>query len=64
MAYSVPSLQYGFDALEPHIDAKTMEIHHEKHHGAYVAKVNAAIEGSDLESKSIEDLISNINSIP
>jgi Fe-Mn family superoxide dismutase len=64
MAYSVPDLPYAFDALEPHIDARTMEIHHDKHHAAYVAKVNAAIEGTDLESKSIEDLISDLASVP
>ena len=51
MAYSLPELPYAHDALEPYIDAKTMEIHHGKHHAAYVSKVNAAIEGSDLESK-------------
>jgi Fe-Mn family superoxide dismutase len=64
MAYSLPELPYAHDALEPHIDAKTMEIHHGKHHAAYVAKVNAAIEGTDLGSKSIEDLISDLASVP
>ncbi|QDV87745.1 superoxide dismutase [Stieleria sp.] len=64
MAYSLPELPYALDALEPHIDAKTMEIHHGKHHNAYVTKVNAAIEGTDLESKSIEDLISDLASVP
>ncbi|WP_182868682.1 superoxide dismutase [Rhodopirellula sp. JC639] len=64
MAYSLPELPYALDALEPHIDAKTMEIHHGKHHNAYVTKVNAAIEGTDLESKSIEDLIANLASVP
>lgn len=65
MAYQLPDLPYGFDALEPHIDAKTMEIHHDKHHGAYVTKTNGAIEGkTDLESKNIEDLISNISGLP
>ena len=63
MAHSVPDLPYAFNALEPHIDAQTMEIHHDKHHAAYVAKLNTALEGSDLESKSIEDLLSNISSI-
>ena len=59
MAYTLPELPYAYDALEPHIDAKTMEIHHTKHHQAYINKVNAAIEGkSDSESKSIEDLMS------
>lgn len=64
MAYSLPDLPYAYDALEPHIDARTMEIHHSKHHAAYIAKVNAAIEGSDLESKSVEDLIADMGSVP
>ena len=64
MAYEVPDLPYAFDALEPHIDARTMEIHHDKHHAAYVKNVNAALEGSDLGSQSIEALVSNIDSVP
>ena len=64
MAYSLPKLPYAYDALEPHIDARTMEIHHTKHHQAYVDKVNAAIAGSDLESKTIEELISNLDAVP
>ena len=64
MAYELPSLSYGYDALEPHIDARTMEIHHTKHHQAYINKVNAAIEGTALESKSIEDLVSDLASVP
>ncbi|WDI43210.1 superoxide dismutase [Bremerella sp. P1] len=64
MAYTLPDLPYAYDALEPHIDARTMEIHHTKHHAAYIAKVNAAIEGTDLEAKSIEDLVTDINSVP
>jgi Fe-Mn family superoxide dismutase len=64
MAYSLPSLPYAYDALEPHIDARTMEIHHTKHHQGYVNKVNAAIEGTDLESKSIEDLMKGLSSVP
>ena len=56
MAYSLPSLPYAHDALEPHVDARTMEIHHGKHHQAYITKVNDAIAGSDLEIKSVEDL--------
>ncbi len=64
MAYQLPDLPYAFNALEPHIDAKTMEIHHDKHHNGYVTKVNAAIEGTDLASKSIEELISDLNSVP
>ncbi len=64
MAYSLPELPYAHDALAPHIDAKTMEIHHGKHHNGYVTKVNAALEGSDLGSKSIEKLISDLNAVP
>ncbi|MEE3370635.1 MAG: Fe-Mn family superoxide dismutase [Planctomycetota bacterium] len=64
MAYQLPELGYAYDALEPHIDARTMEIHHTKHHQAYIDKVNAAIAGSDLESKAIDDLIAGISSIP
>ena len=64
MAYTLPDLPYSFDALEPHIDARTMEIHHTKHHQAYINKVNDAIAGTDLESKSVEDLISGISSMP
>ena len=65
MAYSVPNLPYGFDALQPHIDAKTMEIHHGKHHATYVSKLNAAVEGkADLASKNIDDLIKNISALP
>lgn len=57
MAFEVPNLPYAHDALEPHIDTKTMEIHHGKHHAAYVSKLNGAIEGTDLASKSLEDLV-------
>ena len=64
MAYTLPELPYDYSALEPHIDARTMEIHHTKHHQGYVTKVNAAIEGSNLESKSIEELVSNLGSVP
>ena len=64
MAYSLPKLPYAYDALEPHIDAQTMEIHHTKHHQAYITKVNAAIEGTDLESKTIEELIQGLDSVP
>jgi Fe-Mn family superoxide dismutase len=64
MAYELPSLPYGYGDLEPHIDAQTMEIHHTKHHQAYITKVNDAIAGSDLESKSIEELISDLSSVP
>ncbi len=64
MAFSLPDLPYAHDALEPSIDARTMEIHHGKHHQAYITKVNDAIAGSDLESKSIEDLISDLSAVP
>ena len=65
MAFEVPPLPYSFDALEPHIDARTMEIHHDKHHAAYVSKVNAALDGhDDLAAKSIEDLVSDLASVP
>lgn len=64
MAYSLPELPFAHNALEPHIDAKTMEIHHGKHHNGYVTKVNAAIEGTDLGSKSIEELVSDLDSVP
>lgn len=65
MAYELPSLPYGHDALEPHIDARTMEIHHGKHHQGYVTKLNAALEKhADLQGKSVEDLIADIDSVP
>src|SRR3989442_4020046 len=65
MAYELPKLPYPYDALEPHIDAKTMEIHHTKHHQAYIDNVNKAIKGkADLEKKSVEDLISDLKSVP
>lgn len=65
MAFSLPALPYATNALEPHIDAKTMEIHHGKHHAAYVNNLNKALEGKpELESKTIEQLISKINDIP
>lgn len=61
MAFELPQLPYAYDALEPHIDARTMEIHHSKHHNAYVTNLNAAIAGTDLEGKSIEDLMKNLD---
>src|SRR5213593_3318036 len=65
MAFTLPTLPYAFDALEPHIDAKTMEIHHGKHHQAYVTNLNAALDKHpDLHKKSIEDLLKGINSVP
>jgi len=64
MAYALPKLPYAYNALEPSIDARTMEIHHTKHHQAYIDKVNAAIAGTDLESKSIEELIADMSAVP
>jgi Fe-Mn family superoxide dismutase len=64
MAYTLPELPYPKDALEPHIDAKTMEIHHSKHHNAYVTNLNAALEGAGVAEQSIEDLCRNIESVP
>ena len=61
MSFQLPDLNYGFDSLEPHIDAKTMQIHHGKHHAGYTSKLNAAVQGTDLEGKSIEDLLSNLD---
>ena len=64
MAHELPELPYTYDALEPHFDARTMEIHHSKHHNAYVTNLNAAITGTDLEGKTICELIGDIASIP
>src|SRR5580693_6725472 len=65
MAYVLPPLLYPKDALEPNIDAQTMEIHHDKHHAAYVTNVNKAIAGkADLEKKTVEQLISNLDAVP
>ncbi|WKW47112.1 superoxide dismutase [Myroides sp. JBRI-B21084] len=61
MAFELPNLPYSYDALEPHIDAKTMEIHHSKHHQAYTNNLNAAIEGTDLAGKSIDEIIKNLD---
>ena len=61
MSFQLPDLNFGFDSLEPHIDAKTMQIHHGKHHAGYTSKLNAAVEDTDLEGKSIEDLLSNLD---
>src|SRR4051794_16645576 len=63
MAYSVPPLPYAYDALEPHIDKATMEFHHDKHHQAYVDKANAALEGTEWESKSIEEVLQNLDAL-
>lgn len=59
MAFELPKLGYAHDALEPHFDARTMEIHHGKHHAGYTSKLNAAVEGTDMEGKSIEELLAN-----
>jgi len=64
MAYTVPPLPYGFDALEPHIDAQTMEIHHDKHHAAYVNNLNAALEGTEWMDRPIEAVLANLEIIP
>ena len=64
MAYSVPDLAYPFDALEPHIDARTMEIHHDKHHAAYVTNLNAALEGTEWIDRPIDTVLANLEIIP
>jgi superoxide dismutase, Fe-Mn family len=64
MPYTLPDLPYPSNALEPHIDARTMEIHHDKHHAAYVKNVNAALEGAGVKEQSIEDLCRNIAAVP
>lgn len=61
MAFELPSLPYAYDALEPHIDARTMEIHHTKHHQAYTTNLNAAIAGTELEGKTIEEILANLD---
>ena len=64
MAYTVPDLAYPFDALEPHIDARTMEIHHDKHHAAYVTNLNAALEGTEWMDRPIDAVLANLEIIP
>ena len=65
MAYELPALPYDYNALEPHIDAQTMEIHHTKHHQTYITKLNGALEGHpDLASKSVDDLVADLASVP
>ena len=64
MAFEVPPLPYAYDALEPHIDADTMTLHHDKHHQAYVDKLNGAVEGTDWASKSIEEIVANLSDLP
>src|SRR5574344_1538517 len=61
MSFELPKLPYAYDALEPHIDAKTMEIHHTKHHNAYTTNLNNAISGTTLEGKSIEEILKNLD---
>ena len=64
MAYSVPDLSYAFDALEPHIDARTMEIHHDKHHAAYVTNLNAALEGTEWMDRPIDSVLTSLEIVP
>jgi superoxide dismutase, Fe-Mn family len=64
MAFELPALPYSFDALEPHIDAQTMEIHHDRHHKAYVDNANAALEGTELADRPVESVLDNLDSIP
>ncbi len=64
MAYSVPPLPYDFDALEPHIDARTMEIHHDKHHAAYVTNLNAALEGTEWMDRPLDAVLTGLESLP
>ena len=64
MPYTLPALPYAYDALEPHFDARTMEIHHTKHHQAYINNVNTALVDSPLLNKSVEDLVSDLNAVP
>ena len=64
MAFELPKLSYGYDALEPHIDARTMEIHHTKHHGAYTTNLNAALQGTEWEGKTIEEIMAGISALP
>ncbi len=61
MSFELPKLNYAFDALEPNIDARTMEIHHDKHHAGYTSKLNAAIKGTDLDGKTIENILINLD---
>ncbi|MPW44906.1 superoxide dismutase [Acinetobacter guerrae] len=64
MAYTLPALPYAYDALEPNIDAKTMEIHHTKHHQTYINNINAAIEGTEWEKLPVEELVAKVNEVP
>ncbi len=62
--FTLPKLSYGYDALEPHFDAKTMEIHHTKHHQTYIDKLNAAVDGTEWANMSVEELVSNLKKVP
>lgn len=64
MAYEVPDLPYGYDALEPHIDEATMRVHHDKHHQAYVDKANAALEGTEWADKDVDEVLKNLDALP
>ena len=64
MSFELPKLQYAYDALEPVVDARTMEIHHTKHHGAYTTNLNGAVQGTEMEGKSIEELMAGISKLP
>ncbi|WP_210493079.1 superoxide dismutase [Patulibacter sp. SYSU D01012] len=64
MAFSVPPLPYAYDALEPHIDEQTMQLHHDKHHQAYVDKANAALEGTEWADKPVEEVVANLDKLP
>ncbi len=64
MAFTLPDLPYAYDALEPHIDAKTMEIHHSKHHQAYVTNANNALAGTQWENSSVEEVLKSLSSLP
>lgn len=64
MAFTLPKLPYAYDALEPHFDARTMEIHHSKHHNGYASKVSAALEGTPFAEQAIEEVLANINAVP
>lgn len=64
MAFTLPELPYAYDSLEPYIDAQTMHLHHDKHHQAYVDKLNAAVDGTEWANKTIDDIVANLNDVP
>jgi Fe-Mn family superoxide dismutase len=64
MAFTLPDLPYAFDALEPHIDAQTMQIHHDKHHATYVERANGALQGTEWAEKSVEEVLANLSALP